>query len=230
MIYKTVSLAESQVGKYIDTNGDGIPEGIIFADLAIGGSGQWGEDNDKYHIHVIKGEFKEYVISGTYNHPINDNKEVLTPILDGIDRFYVMDIKKPLLRQSYLYKNAKNIDLFTDTVFGSGKENTNFLYQSWKEEKYGKKSTLDVWKVVKEEIEEGWFIPSLEEWLAFLTQINVLKNYENGVLEHFYWTSSQNRDDYLDNCSMFVPVMNNPMIVEEKMNEEALPFRLARTI
>lgn len=167
MIYKTVPFTESQVGKYIDINGDGIPEGIIFADLAIGGSGQWGEDNDKYHIPVIKGEFKEYVISGIYNHPINDSKEVLTPILDGIDRFYVMDIKRPLLRQSYLYKNAKNIDFFTDTVFGSGKENTNFLYQSWKEEKYGKKSPLDVWKVITEEIEDGWFIPSLEEWLAF---------------------------------------------------------------
>ena len=37
MIYKTVSHTESQVGKYIDTNGDGIPEGVIFADLAVGG-------------------------------------------------------------------------------------------------------------------------------------------------------------------------------------------------
>ena len=85
-------------------------------------------------------------------------------------------------------------------------------------------------KIGKEESIRCLESDSLEEWLAFLTQINVLKNYENGVLEHFYWTSSQNRDDYLDNCSMFVPVMNNPMIVEEKMNEEALPFRLARTI
>lgn len=65
---------------------------------------------------------------------------------------------------------------------------------------------------------------------GFLSQINVPRNYENGVLEHFYWTSSQDGDDYFDNCSMFVPVMNNPMIVEEKINEEALPFRLARTI
>lgn len=32
MIYKTISSTESQVGKYIDIDGDGIPEGIIFAD------------------------------------------------------------------------------------------------------------------------------------------------------------------------------------------------------
>ena len=43
MAYKTISYTESQVGKYIDINGDGIPEGAIFADLAVGGSGQWGK-------------------------------------------------------------------------------------------------------------------------------------------------------------------------------------------
>ena len=32
MIYKTISPTESQVGKYVDINGDGIPKGIIFAD------------------------------------------------------------------------------------------------------------------------------------------------------------------------------------------------------
>ena len=37
MIYKTISPTESQVGKYVDINGDGIPEGVIFADLAVGG-------------------------------------------------------------------------------------------------------------------------------------------------------------------------------------------------
>ena len=35
MIYKLISPTESQVGKYIDTNGDGIPEGIIFIDLSM---------------------------------------------------------------------------------------------------------------------------------------------------------------------------------------------------
>lgn len=40
MAYKTISYTESQVGKYIDINGDGIPEGAIFADLAVGDSSQ----------------------------------------------------------------------------------------------------------------------------------------------------------------------------------------------
>ena len=33
---KPVSNIDSQVGKYIDINGDGIPEGVIFADMAVG--------------------------------------------------------------------------------------------------------------------------------------------------------------------------------------------------
>ena len=44
MAYKTVPLNESQVGKYVDIDGDGIPEGVIFADLAVGGEGQWGNE------------------------------------------------------------------------------------------------------------------------------------------------------------------------------------------
>ena len=44
MAYKTVPLNESQVGKYVDIDGDGIPEGIIFADLAVGGEGCFGYD------------------------------------------------------------------------------------------------------------------------------------------------------------------------------------------
>ena len=94
MVYKTVSPAESQVGKYVDINGDGIPEGVIFADLAVGGSGQWGKHphhNEfcQYKIPIIK-EFKDYIIVSEYDDIINGKQEMLTPILDGEDRFYIM--------------------------------------------------------------------------------------------------------------------------------------------
>ena len=56
MIYKTISPTESQVGKYIDINGDGIPEGVIFADLAVGGEGQCLlYHSEKYKIPFING-------------------------------------------------------------------------------------------------------------------------------------------------------------------------------
>ena len=38
-----VSTTESQVGKYADIDGDGPVDGIIFADLAVGGSGTWND-------------------------------------------------------------------------------------------------------------------------------------------------------------------------------------------
>ena len=61
MAYKTVPLNESQVGKYVDIDGDGIPEGVIFADLAVGGEGQWGNEyfKEKYKIPTIEDGLKK---------------------------------------------------------------------------------------------------------------------------------------------------------------------------
>ena len=73
MVYKTVPPTESQVGKYIDINGDGIPEGVIFADLAVGGEGQWGNEDfkEKYKIPTIEDCLKDYIVIGEYNDQIN---------------------------------------------------------------------------------------------------------------------------------------------------------------
>ena len=93
MVYKTVPLTESQVGKYIDTNGDGIPEGVIFADLAVGGKCYGEEIHNNYEIPTIKKGLKDYVIIGEYDDIINGKQEMLTHILDGEDRFYIMALK-----------------------------------------------------------------------------------------------------------------------------------------
>ena len=53
MIYKTISPTESQVGKYVDINGDGIPEGVIFADLAVGGKGRYRNDRNYGQINLF---------------------------------------------------------------------------------------------------------------------------------------------------------------------------------
>ena len=45
---KKVSNNIPQIGKYVDINGDGIPEGIIFADLAIGCKGRYCGDYNAY--------------------------------------------------------------------------------------------------------------------------------------------------------------------------------------
>ena len=106
MIYKTISTTESQVGKYVDINGDGIPEGVIFADLAVGGEGQWGNFKEKYKIPTIEDGLKDYIVIGEYNDQINSKQEVLAPILDGIDRFYIMALNDVGKDEHYWYNKA----------------------------------------------------------------------------------------------------------------------------
>ena len=58
MAYKTVPLNESQVGKYADIDSDGTVDGIVFADLAVGGS----EIYNKYNFEdSFKNENYEFL-------------------------------------------------------------------------------------------------------------------------------------------------------------------------
>ena len=195
MVYKTVSPAESQVGKYIDINGDGIPEGIIFADLAVGGEGQWGNEDfkEKYKIPTIEDGLKDYIVIDEYNDQINGKQEVLAPILDGNDRFYVMalnDINEDFHYWYYSARKTKDLILLQKD-FGHGKENTVTLFNKWCDEKYGKQDHGDLWNHIRDEIKNGWFIPSLQEWCAFAEQLKVTdENFQEKGFMGFYWASS----------------------------------------
>ena len=79
--------ADSGVGYYADTDGDGTPDGIIFEDFKKGGSGSWGGTN--YTISTVTG-LKEYYVSKTnYNGPFG-TKNVLSARGSGNARFYVI--------------------------------------------------------------------------------------------------------------------------------------------
>lgn len=145
MIYKPVSLTESQIGKYVDINGDGIPEGVIFADLAIGGDKLWnGTPNTRYRYEKSSKELKEYIVVRTYVHSLNGKQEMLAPILDGEDRFYIMALKDINSKEYYWYMSAfsKKMPDYEETtleVFGSGKQNTSNMIEKWNSESYGDK-------------------------------------------------------------------------------------------
>ena len=71
---------ESYVGYYADREGDGTVDGIIFADLAKGntGDGQWSDAYGLYTIPV-KDNLKEYSISkDMYSDDFGENY-VITP-------------------------------------------------------------------------------------------------------------------------------------------------------
>ena len=203
MIYKTVSPTESQVGKYIDINGDGIPEGVIFADLAVGGEGQWGnEDNKgKYKIPTIEDGLKDYIVIGEYNDQINGKQEVLAPILDGIDRFYIMaleDVDKHCVDEHWChhwYANVSDMKDFAITTamdFGSGQKNTLNMIEKWNKEDYGAQDSDDMWSLIQKQVDDGWFMPSRGEWTAFAGQLDITKsNYSSKGLSGWYWSSSQ---------------------------------------
>ena len=199
MIYKTVSLTESQVGKYVDIDGDGIPEGVIFADLAVGGEGQWGNEyfKEKYKIPTIEDGLKDYIVIGEYNDQINSKQEVLAPILDGIDRFYIMALNDVGKDEHYWYNKAtfKGMIDYEETTletFGSGKQNTLNMIKKWNKEDYGAQDSDDMWSLIQEQVNDGWFILSVDEWAAFAGQLGITKsNYSSKGLSGWYWSSSQ---------------------------------------
>ena len=197
MIYKTISPTESQVGKYIDINGDSIPEGVIFADLAVGGEGQWGNFKEKYKIPTIENGLKDYIVIGEYNDQINGKQEVLAPILDGIDRFYIMALNDVGKDEHYWYNKAtfKGMIDYEETTletFGSGKQNTLNMIKKWNKEDYGAQDSDDMWSLIQEQVNDGWFILSVDEWAAFAGQLGITKsNYSSKGLSGWYWSSSQ---------------------------------------
>ena len=78
---------DSGVGYYADTDGDGTPDGIIFADFKKGGSGSWG--GTSYTIST-KQDFKEYYISQESYTEKFGTKSVLSTKTSGNERFDIM--------------------------------------------------------------------------------------------------------------------------------------------
>ena len=103
--YQTFT-GNSGVGYYADTDGDGTPDGIIFADFKNGGSGSWGGIN--YTISTVTG-LKEYYISQTnYNGPFG-TKNVLSARGSGNSRFNVMALSDYNNSSTYAFANAQSI-------------------------------------------------------------------------------------------------------------------------
>ena len=96
--------ADSGVGYYADTDGDGTPDGIIFEDFKKGGNGSWG--GTSYTIS-IKTDLKEYYISKeSYTGNFGTNS-VLSARETGNDRFYVMALED-VDNNTYGYWDAQN--------------------------------------------------------------------------------------------------------------------------
>ena len=185
-IAQKASETESYVGCYADVDGDGTVDGIIFADLLHGKTGQWGNSSGAYTIPTIEStKVKSYKISQEdYTNQLGGTSKILTPLGDGNDRFYVMAFTN-IGTDSYHLEFSRS---GTTTTFGSGKTNTQTLI--------GQDLNSALKKQIQPKVNKGWFIPSKEEWSAFGEELGITKsNYSAKGLSKWYWSSSR---DYTD--------------------------------
>ena len=204
-VVELISKTESKVGCYADIDGDGEADGVIYADLAVGGSGQLGNDDDGYisFSYAKETDTKDYYIRGSYKGTFSNDEKDLISVVDGStgkERFYVMALKDINPGTEYCWYYAASDNLISDyaTVtsekFGEGKTNTKTMIDKWNDSAYGKQNdgdNPDMWGVIQEEVKKDWFVPSIGEWVAFGSNLGITSsNYANKGLSCYYWSSS----------------------------------------
>ena len=197
-----ISKTESYIGYYADVDDDGTIDGVIYADQAIGGSGQWGNSNSngKYTIPKVEAsELKEYKIrtskfpDGVAEDVFKTGKttsQVIAPVSKDSklkDRFYVMALSDISSSDYYWNKNydkSYNSKKYgTEENFGKGKSNTKIMVEYWEKNSginipTGNKyvddwDSKDIWNNIKDKVAKGWFVPSKEEWAAFAGELKI---------------------------------------------------------
>ena len=196
-----IEKTKSYVGYYADIDGDGTVDGVIYADLAVGGSGQWSDDDGNFSYEAITG-VKDYTISQTnYSGDFGENG-VLKATGSGKDRFYVMALENIDADTHTWYKNAassgiSDYNTITSESFGSGKTNTATMIAKWNSSAYGDQVDTDMWKAIQTQVNKGWFVPSKEEWSAFGSNLGIdSTNYVNYNLSDYCWSSSLNDENH----------------------------------
>ena len=187
---------EDYKGYYADVDGDGTPDGVIYADLAQSSeAGAQYYNSDGAYSYTAKTNLNEYTISKekyTGEKAKFGEKEIIKLKKDkGNPRFYVMALENftteaytdpndsnnnyPAYTTYYWYYGAYNhmSPLITSNDFGEGKENTRKMIAKWKaagtSEGYtdSPQNNRDIWKHIQTKYQQGWYIPSRGEWAAF---------------------------------------------------------------
>ena len=135
-----VDTSVTRVGYYADLEGnDGVPEGIIYADLAFSVSDQWYDSNGAFS-YTAKTGLKEYVVTkATYNDGHFGDAPVIAPKsgTSGNDRFYVMALSDFGNSSTYYWNRNYDYDYNykfygTELTFGTGRSNTEKMVNYWK--------------------------------------------------------------------------------------------------
>ena len=204
---------------YADFTGDGVADGIIFADLAVGnrGDGEWGANGyGKYTIPTETNLKQYYVVDENYTEPKFGGLkgQLIAPIkgTSGKDRFYVMALEDIDNQTHNWWANAwekldtnYNVSYDANDFSISGTEPTGLINTRRMMECYKKgningtqvnQGTNEMWGLIEDEYKKGWFVPSKSEWAAFGGEVlepNKItsSNYDNYELSSWCWSSSQ---------------------------------------
>lgn len=230
---------ESGTCYYADIDDNGTVDGIIFADLARGntGDGNWGDNSGDYTIPVESG-FKEYYVKEEEVTDDFGTGKVVAPVKgsQGNERFYVMALDDFDANTHYWYKEAYgNLDSQynvgnTENDFAKageeaiGRKNTYRMIARWNVPEYGNQNANDMWGIIqtkeedgKSKIEKGWFVPSKSEWAAFggevLEPLNITSsNYDDYGLSTWCWSSSQYTTSSAYNAFFSLGHISNPNV------------------
>lgn len=221
-IKKSMSKVDSYVGYYADIDKDGNVDGVIFVDLLTGSireTQSWCRNTGEYTLpaDVSASNVKNYYISKESHTWAGITKPVLSPIGNGKERFYIMqltdfttlaktdgteDENYPEYQIYSFYKNANMTPLITSINFSEGSENTRKMIAKWSAtgtiDGYtnATQDKQDIWKHIQIKYQQGWFIPSRAEWAAFANELGITGrsngNYNSKYgLSDCYWSSSQ---------------------------------------
>ena len=97
------------------------------------------------------------------------------------------------------YGNMSDYATTTSGDFGTGKANTEAMIAKWNNGSnggYGEQNANDMWGLIQNEVENGWFVPSRGEWSAFAEELGITTNYSSFGLSDWYWSSSQVDTNY----------------------------------
>ena len=192
---------------YADYNNDGYADGIIVADA----SGN-AVTTDK----IGSGDFADYSVK-EFNYLNASNasnqatvKGYLVTRTKASNKFYVLSLADYDSSTSHTwYKKAygkmkdynASANTPTSIEIGKGENNTRLMvqriaYHSTLKADYGDPTDSDIWQVLQTR-PTGWFVPSKNEWKAFMTNLKAqgltTSNYQSSFgLHEWYWSSSQN--------------------------------------
>ena len=171
---------------YADLDGDATTaEGIIFADKAG---------------NAVKAATSGYTMKDYAGETKTSSGKIISKTTATTDNYYVLALADVDANGHCWYYSAYNSGIsdynsVTSTDFGKGSTNTSTMIEKWSKPEYGakngNKSYPDMWGIIQNVQDEGWFVPSKDEWKKVFDNLGVNSStYRKYGLNDWYWASS----------------------------------------